>query len=101
MKALNAILKPREYKLCNKPIFTVSSLFAAIGCIDLALYKTGFKIKWVNEIEKKACETYKRNFNHDIICKAILRVYSKLFSWVKKLINVKLSKIYKNQKYKI
>lgn len=82
MKALTAIPKPREYKLCNKSIFTVGSLFAGIGGIDLAFYKSGFKIKWANEIDKKACETYERNFNHDIICKDIKHLSQHELSYV-------------------
>ena len=48
--------------------FTVASLFAGIGGIDLGFKQTGFKIKWANEIDQKACQTYKANFSHKIIC---------------------------------
>ena len=47
---------------------SVGSLFAGIGGIDLAFKKAGFKVSWANEIDKKACETYKQNFTHNIIC---------------------------------
>lgn len=48
--------------------FKVASLFAGIGGIDLAFQNAGFKIEWANEIDSKACKTYSKNFNHEIIC---------------------------------
>jgi DNA (cytosine-5)-methyltransferase 1 len=48
--------------------YTVASLFAGIGGVDLAFKNAGFEISWANEIDKKACETYTKNFNHNIIC---------------------------------
>lgn len=57
--------------------FTVGSLFAGIGGIDLAFQKSGFKIEWANEIDKKACETYKKNFSHQIICEDIKKIKPK------------------------
>ena len=48
--------------------YTVASLFAGIGGVDLAFKNTGFEISWANEIDKKVCETYAKNFNHNIIC---------------------------------
>lgn len=47
---------------------TVASLFAGIGGVDLAFENAGFKISWANEIDQKACRTYKENFSHKIIC---------------------------------
>lgn len=44
--------------------YKVGSLFAGIGGIELGFIKAGFKISWANEIDKNACITYKRNFNH-------------------------------------
>ncbi|MBM3467774.1 MAG: DNA cytosine methyltransferase [Alphaproteobacteria bacterium] len=57
--------------------FTVGSFFAGIGGIDLAFQKSGFKIEWANEIDKKACETYKQNFSHKIICEDIKKIEPK------------------------
>lgn len=52
------------------------SLFAGCGGMDLGFLiakhsKLAYKIAWANDFEKPACETYKKNFKHDIICKDI------------------------------
>ena len=47
---------------------TVGSLFAGIGGIDLSFENASFIIKWANEIDEKACKTYKVNFAHKLIC---------------------------------
>lgn len=52
----------------NNKKFTIASLFAGVGGIDLAFQNAGFRIEWANEIDSKACETYYRNFKHKIIC---------------------------------
>jgi len=51
-------------KECSK--YTVASLFAGIGGICQGFMKSGFKIKWANEIDKQACITYRANFNHKL-----------------------------------
>lgn len=40
---------------------TVGSMFAGIGGIDLGFEQAGFQVKWANEYDKKACETF-RNY---------------------------------------
>lgn len=47
--------------------YSVGSLFAGIGGIDLGFMKAGFKISWANEIDKKASHTYRSNFKHTLI----------------------------------
>jgi DNA (cytosine-5)-methyltransferase 1 len=59
-------------RLCNVKTntlkYTVASLFAGIGGIDLGFQKADYKIEWANEIDEKACKTYSKNFKHKIIC---------------------------------
>src|SRR3989338_2290535 len=51
----------------------VMSLFAGCGGMDLGFLlakhpELAYEIVWANDFEKIACETYKKNFNHDIVC---------------------------------
>ncbi|MFL2660016.1 MAG: DNA (cytosine-5-)-methyltransferase [Alphaproteobacteria bacterium] len=41
---------------------TVGSMFSGIGGICSAFKQAGFDISWANEIDDKACKTYKLNF---------------------------------------
>ncbi len=56
--------------------YTVGSLFAGIGGIDLAFQNVGCEISWANEIDKKSCETYSHNFKHELICDDIKNLSS-------------------------
>lgn len=52
--------------------YTVASLFAGIGGICkgfmLASQKDGsYDVKWANEIDEYACETYRNNYNHTLL----------------------------------
>jgi DNA (cytosine-5)-methyltransferase 1 len=58
-------------------IFTIASLFAGIGGIDLGFIKSGFNVAWANEIDEKACLTYRQNFSHPIICDDIKNLETK------------------------
>jgi DNA (cytosine-5)-methyltransferase 1 len=52
--------------------FTVGSLFAGIGGICLGFKQADCLIKWANEIDKHACETYSLNFpEHNMLHKDI------------------------------
>ena len=57
----------------NKKKLKVMSLFAGCGGMDLGFImakhpELGYEIAWANDFDKTACETYKKNFNHDIVC---------------------------------
>lgn len=47
--------------------FSVGSLFAGCGGMDLGFTQEGFRISWANDIDHWACETYKRNFGDHVI----------------------------------
>jgi DNA (cytosine-5)-methyltransferase 1 len=53
----------------------IVSLFSGCGGMDLSFYLTeGFNIKWANDFDAKACETYKRNIGNHIICEDIVKI---------------------------
>lgn len=45
---------------------SVGSLFAGIGGICMAFSNEGYTVKWANEFDTKACETYRYNFKHPL-----------------------------------
>lgn len=51
----------------SKKIYTVTSLFAGAGGLDMGLEKQGFKVIWANDINKDACETHKLWSNTEVI----------------------------------
>lgn len=51
----------------NESNLDVISLFSGCGGMDLGFHKIGFNIKWANDIDKKACETYANNIGKHII----------------------------------
>ena len=59
--------------------FNVASLFAGIGGIDIAFQNAGFQIEWANEFDKRACETYAKNFKQHIICDDIKNLKTEKF----------------------
>ena len=59
--------------------YTVGSLFAGVGGVCLgfkqAKYQgTGYELVWANEIDEHAAETYRTNFNHNLIVGDIEKV---------------------------
>jgi DNA (cytosine-5)-methyltransferase 1 len=50
---------------------TIGELFAEIGGIGLGFKNAGFKLSCANEIDKKACVTYNKNFKHTLLNKDI------------------------------
>jgi len=51
--------------------YTVGSLFSGIGGICYGFQQANCEIKWANEYNRKACETYEKNFSHNLHCKDI------------------------------
>jgi DNA (cytosine-5)-methyltransferase 1 len=60
----------------KKKRLKIMSLFAGCGGMDLGFlmaehHKFAYEIAWANDFHKDACESYKKNFKHDIVCKDI------------------------------
>jgi len=51
--------------------YSVGSLFAGIGGICYGFKQAKFSLKWANEYNSKACETYSHNFKHKLVCEDI------------------------------
>ena len=56
-----------------KKKFKIMSLFAGYGGMDLGFImaehpESAYEIVWANDFDKTACETYRKNFKHDIVC---------------------------------
>ena len=47
-------------------VLKVGGLFSGVGGIELGFKKAGFDISWGNEIDTKACVTYKLNHKHKL-----------------------------------
>ena len=52
--------------------YTVGSLFAGVGGICLGFKnaktsKSSYTLRWANEIDEYACETYRTNFSHELL----------------------------------
>lgn len=69
----------------NKKKYTVASLFAGCGGLDLGFvgnftslgkkYKTNnFNIVWANDFDEHACVTYQKYFKHPIVCGDIIQI---------------------------
>lgn len=55
--------------------YTVASLFAGVGGIDKGFEQAGAQVVWANEIDKNACETYRKNFDHALLEEDIRNVH--------------------------
>jgi len=47
--------------------YTVVSLFAGAGGLDLGFKNKGFKVLWANDIDKDACETHKKWSGSEVV----------------------------------
>lgn len=52
----------------NKNKYTVVSLFAGAGGLDLGFENQGFKTIWANDIDKDACDTHRLWSGTDVVC---------------------------------
>ncbi len=58
---------PIQYTMNKKTNITIGSLFAGIGGIEQGFLDTkGYEVLWANEIDTRACKTYKNNFDHKL-----------------------------------
>ncbi len=55
-------------------MYKIGELFAGIGGIGLGFKKAGFSLVWANEIDAKACHTYRKNFKHLVINEDMTKV---------------------------
>lgn len=71
---------PHSTNVDNQDIkIDVISLFSGCGGMDLAFHQSGFNIKWANDFEKSACETYSKNIGNHIVHGDINEIdYSKI-----------------------
>lgn len=57
----------KKVSVKNTKPHTVVSLFSGCGGMDLGFHQAGFDIKWANDIDQEACETYAKNIGNHIV----------------------------------
>jgi DNA (cytosine-5)-methyltransferase 1 len=69
----------------TKKIYTVLSLFSGCGGLDLGFTggfeylgkkysKRKFELIWANDFDAPSCQSFKKYFNHDIVCGDIVKI---------------------------
>lgn len=58
----------------SDPRYTVVSLFAGAGGMDIGLEQSGLKVLWANDINQDACETYRMWSDAVVFCGDIVEV---------------------------
>lgn len=69
----------------RKKVFSVTSLFAGCGGLDLGFVgdfkslgkkyaKRKFRIEWANDVDPSSCITFKKYFKHEIVCGSIIHI---------------------------
>lgn len=71
---LGVNLRMNVVKLCRKKAYTVVSLFAGAGGLDIGFEKQGFKTIWANDIDKDACTTHKNWSQTEVVCGDITKI---------------------------
>lgn len=66
MNMLLPLLSETQKKNKNKKKYKIVSLFSGCGGMDLGFVQEGFEIVWANDIDKWACQTYRKNFGNHI-----------------------------------
>jgi len=57
-----------------KTLYTVVSLFAGAGGLDMGFERQGFKTIWANDIDKNACKTHEHWSQTKIVCRDITKI---------------------------
>ena len=79
LRIYSPTIENSKVQLKGKEKIDVISLFSGCGGMDLGFHKAGFNIKWANDIEQRACETYAKNIGSHIVCEDITQLdYSKI-----------------------
>lgn len=52
----------------------VISLFSGCGGLDLGFLRAGFEVVFANDIDKDACQTYRKNIGEHILCADISKI---------------------------
>lgn len=58
----------------SERVFTVVSLFAGAGGLDIGFKNCGFKIIWANDLDKDACKTHSMWSDATVVCGDIVKI---------------------------